>query len=105
MSKNIYIFLLLIIYFSFQLSNSENNFSKDIEYEENKWFINNLNYTNILYLNDSNFTSIINKNNLTYVLFYLSTCKYCKKFMPIFIEIANYFKEKNFKCNVCKNRN
>ena len=94
MSKNIYIFLLLIIYFSFQLSNSENNFSKDNEYEENKRFINNLNYTNILYLNDSNFTSIINKNNITYVLFYLSTCKYCKKFMPIFIETANYFKEK-----------
>ena len=94
MSKNIYIFLLLIIYFSFQLSNSENNFSKDNEYEENKRFINNLNYTNILYLNDSNFTSIINKNNITYALFYLSTCKYCKKYMPIFIETANYFKEK-----------
>ena len=95
MPKNIYLFILLIVFSLFQLSILENDFSTDNEYEENRKFINNLNYTNIIYLDDYNFTSVINKNNITYLVFYLSTCKYCKKFMPVFIDTANYCKEKN----------
>lgn len=99
MSKNFYLFLLLIIYislFKFTANNSLTNISEINETlpkkEENILY--KLNYTNILYLEDSNCTEELKKNDLIFLLFY-SLNENCQKFMPIYIETANYLKTKN----------
>lgn len=58
-----------------------------------------LNYTNILYYDDSNYTSLLNQTEPTYILFYINWDNMCNNFMPIFIETANYCKEKNIAVN------
>ena len=98
MPNKIYIYLLLIFLFCFiPLYKSEdeiqNNTTQTNE-EQSDSPLNKLNYTNIIYLDDSNYTKELNKSDLTYLLFYSSTSNSCIEFMPIFIETANYCKEK-----------
>ena len=96
MSKNINIFhLLLYIFCIIPLFKSENNKTEineeSIDDPLNKLF---LNYTNVIYLDDSNYTQELNKSELTYLLFYSSSCDFCKDTISKFINTANYLKEK-----------
>ena len=99
MSRNIYIFLFLIIHFSlFQIYKSDNHTStnsSEINHNgEEGNIINKLNYTNVLYLEDTNYTKALNKSDLTFLLFH-SLNENSQKFMPIFIETADYCKKMN----------
>lgn len=110
MPDNISIFLLLIISFSFfQFSKSENEnseFSKEVNEtlanEEEDNTLDKLNYTNIIYLEDSNYTLELKKNGLIYLVFYEKGCKFCKEFMPIFIETAEYCKSNDLGVNFAR---
>lgn len=110
MSKNLFIFLLLIFSFTLlpiylpqeevpenateiNITEDENIYSTDFEEEDP---FKNFNFTNVLLLDDSNYT-LLNKSEFTYILFYSQYCHHCHLFMPIFIETANYCKEKNLK--------
>ena len=86
------IFLLLLISFSFQNEN---------ENEELNFFKEEKDY-NISILSDKNF-SLLKNNSL--ILFYSSTCPYCKDFKPIFLSLATKLKEINFVVINEKNKN
>ena len=116
MSKIFSIILLLSI-LSFIVTENEDTNDIDIEtsesIDEGEQFFNtmddneedyenpleSLNYTNILYYDDSNYTSLLNQTEPTYILFYINWDNMCNNFMPIFIETANYCKEKNIAVN------
>ena len=86
------ILLLLLISFSFQNEN---------ENEELNFFNEEKNY-NILTLSEKNF-SLLKNNSL--ILFYSSTCPYCKDYKPIFLSLATKLKEINFVVINEKNKN
>ena len=85
--------LLLLIFFSLQNQNEKNdelNFFK-----EEKEF-------NLLLLSEKNF-SLLKNNSL--ILFYSSTCPYCKDYKPIFLSLTTKLKEINFVVINEKNKN
>ena len=86
------ILLLLLISFSFQNEN---------ENEELNFFNEEKNY-NILTLSEKNF-SLLKNNSL--ILFYSSTCPYCKDYKPIFLSLTTKLKEINFVVINEKNKN
>ena len=88
----IILLLLLLISFSFQNEN---------ENEELNFFNEEKDY-NISILSDKNF-SLLKNNSL--ILFYSSTCPYCKDFKPIFLSLATKLKEINFVVINEKNKN
>ena len=107
MSKNIFILILLltiIAYIYSQKENETNNKEKindeqgDNNFEDDekeyKDYVNSFNYTNVKYYDDTNYTKILDDPNPTFVLFYTQTCHYCFKFLPIFVETADYCHEK-----------
>ena len=116
MSKNIFIIILLLLsiinYISTQ-NKEEINDKENIEEEENKDnndtyydddkeyndYINSFNYTNVIYYDDTNYTSILNDSNPTFIIFYTQTCHYCFKYLPTFIETADYCHEKKIQAN------
>ena len=59
------------------------------------------NFTNVLLYDDTNYT-LLEKNEIIYVLFYSQYCYHCHKFLPTFIEAADYCKEQ--KLNVVFSR-
>ena len=97
MSKNIItIFLLCILIIKvINEKEEERNYEyyDDEEYYKNA--IKSYNYTNIIYYDDTNYSLILNKTEPTFILFYTPICHLCPEFIPIFIETANYCKEKN----------
>ena len=118
MSKNInrfiifffFIFLILVckckseqnesLYNISGLNETENNsinsdISEENYYEEYVNPLETMNYSNVLYLTDLNYTEALNKTDISFVLFFSSWCYYCKKFMPVFIQTAEYCKKKN----------
>ena len=116
MSKNIFIIILftIIILISTQKENTVNNTknkeNKEKEKEERNYtyyddeqdyknYINSLNYTNIKYYDDTNYTLILNDPEPTFILFYTDTCHYCYKYLPIFIETADYCHENKISSN------
>ena len=112
MSKNIFILILLltiIAYIYSQKENETNNKEKindeqgDNNFEDDekeyKDYVNSFNYTNVKYYDDTNYTKILDDPNPTFVLFYTQTCHYCFKFLPIFVETADYCHEKKIEAN------
>ena len=113
MSKNVYLIILFSIFlfiYTQKKDNSENSENIDEESEETKYssyddeedfknYINSFNYTNIKYYDDTNYTSILNQTTPLFILFYTQTCHYCFKYLPIYIETANYCKEKKIEVN------
>ena len=112
MSKNIFILILLltiITYIYSQKENETNNKEKindeqgDNNFEDDekeyKDYVNSFNYTNVKYYDDTNYTKILDDPNPTFVLFYTQTCHYCFKFLPIFVETADYCYEKKIEAN------
>ena len=85
------ILLLLLISFSFQNENENelNFFNEEKDY-------------NISILSDKNF-SLLKNNSL--ILFYSSTCPYCKDYKPIFLSLTKKLKDFNFVVIEEKNRN
>ena len=112
MSKNIFILILLltiITYIYSQKENETNNKEKinaeqgynnfEDDEKEYKDYVNSFNYTNVKYYDDTNYTKILDDPNPTFVLFYTQTCHYCFKFLPIFVETADYCHEKKIEAN------
>ena len=112
MSKNIFILILLltiITYIYSQKGNETNNKEKinaeqgynnfEDDEKEYKDYVNSFNYTNVKYYDDTNYTKILDDPNPTFVLFYTQTCHYCFKFLPIFVETADYCYEKKIEAN------
>ena len=113
MPKNIFLFLLIsifIIIFSEEQDEAKKSEKSEKETEEApydyyddeedyKKLLNSYNYTNIEYYDDTNYTLIFNKTDPTFILFYTPTCHYCYKFIPIFIETADYCKENKMEAN------
>lgn len=54
------------------------------------------NFTNVLLYDDTNYT-LLEKNDINFVLFYSQYCYHCHKFLPTFIEAADYCKEQKLK--------
>ena len=77
----------------------ENNYIHNDDEKEYNDYINSFNYTNVKYYDDTNYTSIFNDSNPTFILFYTQTCHYCFKFLPTFIETADYCHEQKIKSN------
>ena len=106
MSKKFIIFfllnILLLIDFSFtekQEKQEKKEEEKTYEYYDDEEYlkktIKSYNYTNIIYYDDTNYSLILNKTEPTFILFYTPICHLCPQFIPIYIETANYCKEKN----------
>ena len=97
MSKNIITIFLLCILIIKVINEKEEErhyeYYDDEEYYKNA--IKSYNYTNIIYYDDTNYSLILNKTEPTFILFYTPICHLCPEFIPIFIETANYCKEKN----------
>ena len=117
MPKNLFIFILFIFSFCFHpllLFEEEdiigNNIKTNMTIQDKNIFDDNyniteleyedvhkyLNLTNIILFDDSNYT-LLNKSDLSFILFYSDYCHHCHKFMPTFIETANYCHKKKLK--------
>ena len=79
--------------------NNESNYTYYDDDKEYNDYINSFNYTNVIYYDDTNYTSILNDKNPTFIIFYTQTCHYCFKYLPTFIETANYCHEQKIPSN------
>ena len=111
MQKNISlsILLLLILASFFHSYKSEENNTEFAGEEDNVTFASyneseieeedpfkDYNFTNVLSYDDTNYT-LLEKNEINFILFYSQYCYHCHKFLPTFIEAANYCKEQKLK--------
>ena len=112
MQKNIsLLFLLLLLIFTsfFHSYKSEENNTEFAGEEDNVTYgsydesdveeedpFKNYNFTNVLSYDDKNYT-LLEKNEINFILFYSQYCFHCHKFLPTFIEAANYCKEQKLK--------
>jgi len=112
MQKNIsLLFLLLLLIFTsfFHSYKSEENNTEFAGEEDNVTYgsydesdveeedpFKNYNFTNVLSYVDKNYT-LLEKNEINFILFYSQYCFHCHKFLPTFIEAANYCKEQKLK--------
>ena len=67
---------------------------KDVKFEMINDPFKSFNYTNIMILGDSNYTAELKKYDKVYLTFYAPLCMHCVSLMSIFIETADYCKEK-----------
>ena len=111
MKKNISlsILLLLILASFFHSYKSEENNTEFAGEEDNVTYagyneseieeedpFKDYNFTNVLSYDDTNYT-LLEKNEINFILFYSQYCYHCHKFLPTFIEAANYCKEQKLK--------
>ena len=111
MQKNISlsILLLLILASFFHSYKSEENNTEFAGEEDNVTYagyneseieeedpFKDYNFTNVLSYDDTNYT-LLEKNEINFILFYSQYCYHCHKFLPTFIEAANYCKEQKLK--------
>ena len=111
MQKNISlsILLLLILASFFHSYKSEENNTEFAGEEDNVTYTSyneseieeedpfkDYNFTNVLSYDDTNYT-LLEKNEINFILFYSQYCYHCHKFLPTFIEAANYCKEQKLK--------
>ena len=111
MQKNISlsILLLLILASFFHSYKSEENNTEFAGEEDNVTFASyneseieeedpfkDYNFTNVLSYDDTNYT-LLEKKEINFILFYSQYCYHCHKFLPTFIEAANYCKEQKLK--------
>jgi thiol-disulfide isomerase/thioredoxin len=111
MSKNIFLFLALIIALSIIPSciseqekenntqieggdenNTEISNETDIESTPEEDPFKDYNFTNVIHLGDLNYTSEIQKYEKLYLVFYAPWCGHCHDFIPKFVETADYCK-------------
>ena len=103
MSRKAYYLIILAIYLSLikvYASKEEENQNKEEDIKDNSSFepedpLSAFNFTNVIHLDDSNYTEAIKKYEYLYLIFYAPWCGHCHQFLPIYIETANYCKEKN----------
>ena len=107
MQKNISLSILLLLIFAsfFHSYKSEENNTEFAGEEDNVTYTSyneseieeedpfkDYNFTNVLSYDDTNYT-LLEKNEINFILFYSQYCYHCHKFLPTFIEAANYCKE------------
>ena len=111
MQKNISLSILLLLIFAsfFHSYKSEENNTEFAGEEDNVTYTSyneseiededpfkDYDFTNILSYDDTNYT-LLEKNEINFILFYSQYCYHCHKFLPTFIEAANYCKEQKLK--------
>ena len=111
MQKNISLSILLLLIFAsfFHSYKSEENNTEFAGEEDNVTYTSyneseieeedpfkDYNFTNVLSYDDTNYT-LLEKNEINFILFYSQYCYHCHKFLPTFIEAANYCKEQKLK--------
>ena len=103
MSKKAYFFIILTIYLSLikPYASKEEDLNDTSSFEDNDPF-RAFNFTNVIHLDNSNYTEAIKKYDHLYLLFYAPWCGHCRHFMPIYLETANYCKEKNISATFAK---
>ena len=91
--------LILLILFSYISSQNTTNLTENSTDDLNFSFdfdpFKDFDFGNVISLDDSNATSELKKYDLVYVLFYTLMCEPCFEFIPIYVNISKYAKEKN----------
>lgn len=110
MSMKALYLIILTIYLSLiksYASKGEENQNKEEDTKDNSSFepedpFSTFNFTNVIHLDDSNYTEAIKKYEYLYLIFYAPWCGHCHQFFPIYLETANYCKEKNLSVTFAK---